>query len=379
MTATDFAGNTSEYAIFRIIRGVQIAPSRPDEPEWIAPTESYAYRHTVTNTGTIEDEFQLDYWSSLGWTATLEPSGAFIVPAQASRPVTVTLQAPAGPASNVQLNLPHTLAITVANTLDNRLADAVRNTTRVTESIKLAIEPPGSSGVTLPGQSAEYVHTIRNNGNTTATITLEFTTTQERWSTTLDKTSMVLAPGQSEQIRLRVTPPRQALANDRSEARITVQVAEDPDENKEIINTTTVTLQALAKLEPDRQGTALAGQTIAFRHTATNQSNGTATFKIVAQSSLGSTVRFRSDTPGIDLTSENMFEVGFEIPRNQFHFYADVTINPAARSGQRDTVSIYLTDDQDRVIGGASVTNTITVEGGVTNDDWQVYLPIIRR
>ncbi|MFP4437025.1 MAG: right-handed parallel beta-helix repeat-containing protein, partial [Chloroflexaceae bacterium] len=374
LTATDFAGNTSEYALFTVSRAVEIAPPRT-EPSPVFPGEVFTYTHTVTNTGSVNDSFRLSASSSLTWTNSFEPSGPFELRAGESRPVTVTVTVPPGSNPNAAVDLPHTLTVTVTSTTDPDVDDSLENTTTVGGSRKVTFEPLVSAGLTQPGQIINYVHTIRNEGNLTATVNLDFDTTQPSWLTTLNKTSYTLGPGGVDQIRLSVTPPDQVIiAGTTAVVEINAGVVEDASQDQVLTDTTEIILDPQAILVPDRQGFAAAGETITFRHTATNRSNGQATFKIEGASSLGSEIRFESDTE-IQLVDGNTFTVGFAEGNDFFNFLVHVTVSPRAREGAEDTVTIFLTDEEGRRLGGATVQDTIRITEGF----FLVHLPIVAR
>jgi hypothetical protein len=375
LTATDFAGNTSEYTLFTVSRAVEIAPPRT-EPSPVFPGQVFTYTHTVTNTGSVNDSFRLSASSSLTWTNSFEPSGPFELRAGESRPVTVTVTVPPGSNQNAAVDLPHTLTVTVTSTTDPDVDDSLENTTTVGGNRKVTFEPLVSAGLTQPGQTINYVHTIRNEGNLTATVNLDFDSTQPSWLTTLNKESYTLGPGGVDQIRLSVTPPDQVIiAGTTAVVEINASVVEDATQDQVLTDTTEIILEPQAILVPDRQGFAAAGETIAFRHTATNLSNGAATFRIEGASSLGSEIRFLSDTSGVKLVDGNSFTVGIAEGDNIFNFLVEITVDPRARQGAEDTVTIFLTDEEGRRLGGASVQDTIRV----TEGQFQLYLPIVAR
>lgn len=372
LTATDFAGNTSEYGLFTISRDVEIEPDRT-EPVQVLPSQVFSYTHTVTNLGSVNDSFRLTASSNRSWQYSIAPSGVFDLRAGESRPVTVTVTVPRGSDPKAAAGLAHTLTVTVTSTTDQTVADKAVDTTTVAGKRQITVSPLTSQGLTQAGQEVEFAHTIRNEGNLTATVTLTLSSTQPSWPTTLNKTSYTLGPGGSDQILLGVTPPSQVLAGVKSVTTIQVNVTEDATQNKTITDTTTIILEPLALLEPDRTGFAAAGETIQFRHTATNRSNGEATFKIEGVSSLGSTIRFVSDTPGITLLDGNTFTVGIEPGSDFFNFYAEITVPDRVRRGQEDTVTIFLTDEDGNRIGGASVQDTISITEGF----FPLFLPYL--
>jgi uncharacterized repeat protein (TIGR01451 family) len=252
----------------------------------------------------------------------------------------------------------------------------VQDTTTVGGNRKITFDPLTATGLTQPGQEIEYVHTIRNEGNLTATVNLDFTTTQPSWPTSLNQTTFTLGPGGVDQIRLSVTPPDQVIiAGTTAVVEIEASVVEDATQDQVLTDTTEIVLEPQALLIPDRQGFASAGETIQFRHTATNLSNGSATFIIEGASSLGSEIRFLSDTSDIQLVDGNTFTVGIAEGDNFFNFFVEITVDPRARQDAEDTVTIFLTDEEGRRLGGATVQDMIRITEGF----FPMYLPIVAR
>ena len=132
-------------------------------------------------------------------------------------------------------------------------------------------------------------------------------------------------------------------------------------------------LQQAATIVPDQETTAKPGETVRFRHTVTNLSNGQATFKLSAISSLNSTLTFVSATPGVNLTNGNTFTIDNTPGKNTFDFDIEVTLSQKLHKGQIDQITITLSDQQGNVIGGASVRDTITISTA------PLYLPLVNR
>src|SRR5262249_39315217 len=76
LTATDSAGNTSEYALFERVLRVAIGPSRPRQQA--IPGQTVTFTHYVTNTGTIGLlGLQMTGVSKLNWPFTINPEPPF--------------------------------------------------------------------------------------------------------------------------------------------------------------------------------------------------------------------------------------------------------------------------------------------------------------
>ncbi|HEY3231969.1 MAG TPA: right-handed parallel beta-helix repeat-containing protein, partial [Roseiflexaceae bacterium] len=95
VTATDGAGNTSEFAFFERIYRLAIGPARPQQEA--IPGQTITFTHRVTNTGTIGfTDLHLAAVSTPNWPLTLNPATTFTLAAGASIPITLTLMLPTG-------------------------------------------------------------------------------------------------------------------------------------------------------------------------------------------------------------------------------------------------------------------------------------------
>src|SRR5262249_41849328 len=95
VSATDGAGNTSEFALFERFYEVAIVPPRPQQHA--VPGQVVTFTHFVTNTGSIGlDDLVITATSKLNWPLTVAPPTPFALAAKTSRPVTLTLTLPLG-------------------------------------------------------------------------------------------------------------------------------------------------------------------------------------------------------------------------------------------------------------------------------------------
>ncbi len=95
VSATDGAGNTSEFALFERLYRVEIVPSQP--PQTAVPGQTVTFTHFVTNTGTIDlTDLVLTANSSLNWPLTISPAISPPLAAKTARPITLTLTLPTG-------------------------------------------------------------------------------------------------------------------------------------------------------------------------------------------------------------------------------------------------------------------------------------------
>lgn len=376
VTATDQAGSTSEFAIWtRQYTGLQIGPPRIGTA---APGQTITYTHRITNTSTVDfDDLRLSYNSQLKWTVVPAPEGNIALGVGENKPVTVTITLPTGSVENVRAGLVEQTRVTVQSTGVPTATASVTDTTTVLGRFILSITPPSATGFGVPGKPIDYVHTLTNLGNITGTVSLAPSTTlgglpAPTWTTSITPAQITLGPGKSATTSVRVNvPPGAQAERDVAVTRTLVTGSA----TTAITDTTVVTLTQLATMLPPREADAGPGEKVTFEHTVTNLSNGRATFKLSGSSSLGSTLRFRGIPGGATLGPDNSFTLDNRPGTNVFSFLVEITVDPRARRGQSDQVTLSLTDK-----GGAttfaSVQDKINI---VRNPEIRTYLPAVYR
>ncbi|HWQ14695.1 MAG TPA: right-handed parallel beta-helix repeat-containing protein [Roseiflexaceae bacterium] len=401
LTATDQNGNTSPFGLFTATPGLEIGPDRTASAR---PGDVVTYTHRVTNTGNIHfTSLLLSATSSRGWDQiTITPSGAFSVRPGESQLITVSVKLPTGADPRVAASGgPDTLTVTVTGryrlegqTADQVVSDTALDVTNVEAKVVIELVPPALSGRGLPGTTLPYVHTIRNSGNIASTIALTVSTnlnppgvSPPPWVTTLSPSgNITLQPGEQRSVSVLVTiPPRSTNVTSGTVALTTLRVTTvdpvDATQNRVFTDTTTVTFDAQARMLANTTADGAADEVTPILHTVENLSNGPATFRLLYNSSLGSTVTFQSQS-GTPLTGPQ--QNTFSMPRldegggpARFNFVANIRVNRQALPGQTDTVYIYLVDTQGNIVGGAFVIDTIRVTRGAMAP--RLYLPVVAK
>jgi NPCBM-associated, NEW3 domain of alpha-galactosidase len=373
VTATDGAGNTSEYALIERLFRVAIGPALPRQEA--IPGQTVTFTHYVTNTGTIAlENLEITGTSKLNWPFVLTPSAIPSLAAKASRLVTLTLTLPTGSDPRVYAGNLELTRVTVRSTAMPTVTASITDETSVKPQFLLTALPPTSrSALAKANDVVMFTHAFKNEGNISTTVTLT-ASTDLTWKTSIKPLSYLLKPGETITTTTVVTVPQTVFAN--AVGKTTLRVTSpDPTQNKILTDTITITTTARARLEPPNiEIDGAAGQTISLLHVATNTSNGPAIFKLIGASSLGSVVRFRSNTPGIVIGPDNSFTLDTTLGSNKLNFFVDITISPQALPGSNDLITINLTDQSGVILASAQDTIRITQAQILP----RLWLPIVR-
>jgi hypothetical protein len=377
LTATDAAGNTSEFTVLTATLKLDIGPARSSSA---IPGQVITYTHRITNSGEVDfTNLRLSATSSRGWPFALAPAPTtdIALAAHESKTVTLTLTLPSGSDPRVRAGgVPDSTRVTIKSTSLLTVTASITDTTTVLGKFILdASFKLGRIGSGAPGTVIDYTRLMTNTGNVTGTVTLG-AITDLGWTTIITPTSVQLPPGKAIGVVSSVKIPLGAIAGTVAKTKLTFNGT--PDAQLLVItDTTTVLLTPKATMVFNQQAQGNAGKTVQFCHTVTNLSNGSATFTLTGVSSLGSKITFVSDTPGRQLVNGTTFTVGITDADKSFNFCANVVIDPYATKGQQDLVAIGLIDNQGTVVGGASVRDLIDVVGGLVLP--RIYMPVIRR
>ncbi|KAB8145124.1 hypothetical protein F8S13_04660 [Chloroflexia bacterium SDU3-3] len=391
VTATDYRGNTSEFSVLTVSPAVDIEVIGASSL-LAGPSEPVTYTLRVTNVGTLDlTDLQLVAKSDKGWEPVLNPEALSLKGTGQnggvgeSKPVTLTMTLPEGTDPRVRIPTTDTTYITVTSALIPDATDSTSVSTEVTSKFVLKVTPRSTtgSGVTLNPPPAKpttvpYNITLLNTGNLTGTVTIVATTSTidgnfAEWETTLTTDTVTLTPGIAKTPAVNVSIPYEAAAG--TQAKTTIVISSPLLlEPVTITTTTTVAQDQRATIGYDDSGEGKAGQITTFTHEVQNIGNTAATFKLDAGSSIGSTVAFRSLTPGITIAADGTFTL--DTTNNRIlRFAADVTVSSQAYRGDKDIVSITLYDESNSSIGGVQDTITVTQSAVVP----RMYLPFVVR
>jgi uncharacterized repeat protein (TIGR01451 family) len=184
-----------------------------------SPGATLTYTVTVTNTGSLDDNYSLTKSDTLSWSPSLS-SSTLSVAAGASGTATLTVTIPSSAASGAS----DTVTVTATSQTDNTISGndtcvASVSVENVVTGVQVSISPASNSGKT--GATLEFTVTVTNTGSSTDTFDLTASDTKS-WGPTLSIASTTLSAGASRTgIRLSITIPSTASANDVSTITVT--------------------------------------------------------------------------------------------------------------------------------------------------------------
>ena len=182
-----------------------------DVRQKVDPGDWTTYEITISNTGNVNDKFQLSLegdHASWGQLDTYEVS----ISAGLSVTVILLVDIPADYSEAEAGILAHIVVIAVSND-GNGPSDSVDTYTEITQIYDFMIDVDSTTGNALPGSTVTYILTVTNNGNGADHILLGPTGTHSSWGE-LSNTILSIDAGMAKQITLTVSLPDSALYGD---------------------------------------------------------------------------------------------------------------------------------------------------------------------
>lgn len=168
------------------------------------PGETLEYTVTVTNTGSLDDNYILTVGDNAGWGPALSDN-LLEVPAGENTQTTLSVTVPANALGCSNDNL----IITATSRTDNTVSDSDSCIahTEIVQGVQVSISPSYREG--LPGDTLIYQITVKNAGNINDTYTLE-NIDNLGWSLILGNTSLTVPPFGDRTTDLTVAIPEDA-------------------------------------------------------------------------------------------------------------------------------------------------------------------------
>ncbi len=267
----------TDTTISYYVPGVVLTPSFTFNAPAGATVE---YTHWLTNTGNGQEQFDLTFDSSLGWSSLANP-GPFTL--DAGEGITVRVQVHVPLASGGLTDTAHLTA--TART--GGVAESVTDKTHVTQYAGAGLTPDYTVSAP-PGEDHYFIHFLSNTGNGLDTFDVNISSSLG-WASLDTSTPITLAPGESTQVVVVVHVPTGVISGSLTNVTsLTATSRFDPSVQDSAYNTTTVGFVPGVSFTPDHLTTgALASHTYAYTHTLLNEGNYTDTFTVTAHSTNG--------------------------------------------------------------------------------------------
>ncbi|MFP4608875.1 MAG: InlB B-repeat-containing protein, partial [Candidatus Aenigmatarchaeota archaeon] len=184
---------------------------------------NYTYSYQVENTGNTEDTYELDAQADrTGWSASPRRS-------------TVTVAVGEMETVEVEVSVPEDIGgesseITLEASSQNDAATVDSDSMNVTleERLEVLVEAPADQTEKGSGTHT-YTYEVENTGNTEDTYELSAFAVRTGWSASSQRTSITVAPGEVEEVKVDVEIPEDVSDGDSSEVILTAESQSDPD------------------------------------------------------------------------------------------------------------------------------------------------------
>jgi len=190
-----------------ISRRVGVSISSPDGRPYAKPGMSTTFTVRVTNTGNIEDTYDLTVRDNSGWGLTLSPTVLTSLTGGVSGTAALTVMIP----DNLTWGVYDSIYVRATSRVDNAISNegwCEAHTTSFYRRVGVSISPDNKSG--LPGATLDFTVTVKNTGDVRDNFLLTVSDNAvPSWSPTLS-TWVWLENGASGNLVLRVRVPNNA-------------------------------------------------------------------------------------------------------------------------------------------------------------------------
>lgn len=156
---------------------------------------------------------------------------------------------------------------------------------------------PGYDVFITPGEPVTLTHTLRNNGPAADTYTLTWSAGRG-WSELVTASPVTAGAGEAVSVQVRTAAPEDAEYGLFETVYLTATSHTEPAMTAAPINRMRVGLGGDVSLAPARSSTVMAGETVAYTHTLTNNTNAPQAFSLTGSSSEWYDVHITPSTTG---------------------------------------------------------------------------------
>jgi len=320
-----------DFGNFFAVRSVAVSilPNENSGP----PRTMLSYIVTVTNTGDVEDNYDLTVRDNAGWGPALSDN-SLTVPAGENRTATLSVTIPENAIPSTKDNI----VVRATSQADNRVSaenSAIAHAAAFARGVRVSISPENQEN--RPGATLDYVVVITNEGDVVDNYVLT-ASDNENWGPTITPSSRKINPGASDNAILSLTIPRNAWANKKA----TVVVTATSTENTEVsasdngIARVSVVRGVDVSISPSFQS-GTPGMTLTYTVTITNTGNVEDTYDIAVGDNAGW-------DPEFDLVQVRLAPYGSAVM-----WYLKVTVPGDAPVGAEDNITITATSTDNAV------------------------------
>ncbi|MCP4359687.1 MAG: hypothetical protein GY796_16900, partial [Chloroflexi bacterium] len=359
-TFTDSVVNTTTVSGTPPTYGVLIAPDNTGSGQVNTIVQ---YQHTVTNSGTVMDNYTLNVVSQQGWTATVTPSSLTGISAGSTRSVTVDITI----LGNAAVGATDVATVTVTSQQSPTTFDTATDSTSVDQTFAVQLEPDRQQAGTA-GTSVTYTHWLTNSGN--GADSFNITAASSHGWVTNTPGLVSLSAGQSSQITitLDIPPAAGAMGAVTDTMQVTAASVGQPSVSAFVIDSTTIPSGSAGTVAvvigPDNAQTVNPGDVAVYQHTITNTGTLTDDFRITAVSSQGYSI----------VTAPGSGSVVRLTPGQSTSVQVRVTVPTTATDGTVDTTTVTANSVSFSSISD-DAANTTTIQTGPR----LLFLPVILR
>jgi len=268
VTATSQADNMvsdSDSCVAHVAIAHWVKVSISPEENSAEPCNTLKYTVTVTNTGNVDDTYDLMVIDNENWSPTLD-NISLSIPAGENQTTTLSIHIPENAIGSTRDNI----TVTATGTEVENSASCIAHV-KIVRGVKISISPDYQENV--PGGKLDYEVTITNTGNVGENYALT-ASDNENWGSTVTPSSLIISQGASGNATVSVTIPENAWAYEET----TIVVTATSTENAEVsasdmsVAKTSLVRGVNVSISPS-ENEALPGENVTFAVTITNTGN----------------------------------------------------------------------------------------------------------
>jgi len=282
VTATSQADNMvsdSDSCVAHVAIAHWVKVSISPEENSAEPCNTLKYTVTVTNTGNVDDTYDLTVIDNENWSPTLDNISLSILAGE-NQTTTLSIHIPENAIGRTRDNI----TVTATGTEVENSASCIAHV-KIVRGVEVSILPDYQENV--PGGELDYEVTITNTGNVSENYALT-ASDNENWGSTVMPSSLAIAPGASDNATLSVVIPEKTWAYKETTIVVTATSTENADVSASDVSVakTSLVRGVNVSISPS-ENEALPGENITFAVTITNTGNVEDSYDITVNDNAG--------------------------------------------------------------------------------------------